>query len=281
MRRIGMLMAIAAADPEAARRIAAFRQPLQELGWTDGGNLRLDYPGALTFLIAFIEVRAESLALAPDVVVASSCTAMFAFQERTSTEPIVFAGIIDAVAGGRVTGLRQPGGHAIGFMSLEYGVGGKLLERLKEVVPRLQRAAVVGDPTTTTWRPYGAIQAVAPSFGVELSPIDLRDPGESERGVAAFAQAPNSGLIVPTSALATFRRETIIAAAARHRLPAIYPPAANFVGSGGLISYAPAVSDLWRGRRWVRRPHSQGHKAGRSAGADADQVRDGDQSQNR
>jgi putative ABC transport system substrate-binding protein len=247
VRRVGVLMVIAADDPEVTRRLAGFQQTLQELGWNDGGNLRLDYRWGPNLPDRVRRDASELLGLAPNVVVASSGAASAAFQQLSRTVPIVFVGIIDAVAGGRVASLAQPGGNATGFISVEYGMSGKLLELLKEIAPRTKRAAVVRDPTTPGGAgQYGAIQAVAPSFGVELSPIDLRDPGEIERGIAAFGQAPNGGLIVPASALATFQRETIITATARHRLPAVYS-GRQFVASAGLISYAPAQSELWRG----------------------------------
>jgi putative ABC transport system substrate-binding protein len=220
-------------------------QALQEQGWTDGRNLRLDYRWGQNVADRLRRDSTELLALGPDVVVASSGQGVAAFQQASRTVPIVFVGIIDAVGAGRIASLAEPGGNATGFMSVEFGMSGKLIELLKEIAPGVKRSAVIRDPTSPGGiGQYGAIQAVAPTFGVELSPIDLRDPGEIERGIADFARKPNGGLIVPISALATFHRKTIEAAAARHQLPTVYANR-QFVAEGGLISYGPDPIDLY------------------------------------
>ena len=185
--------------------------------------------------------------------------------------PIVFVQVIDPVGAGFVASLARPGGNATGFTQFEYGMSGKWLELLKEIAPGVTRAAVLRDPAIAAGiGQFGAIQAVAPSLGVELSPVDVRDAGEIERAVTAFARAPNGGLIVTASALAIVHRELIITLAARHRLPAVYP-FRYFVTAGGLISYGPDYDRPVPARGRLRRPHPQGREAGRPAGASADQ----------
>jgi putative ABC transport system substrate-binding protein len=186
------------------------------------------------------------VALAPDVILAHGSPIMGPLQRATRTVPIVFVSILDPVAGGFVASLARPGGNATGFMNLEYGLAGKWLELLKQTVPQLTRAAVIRDPSQVSGGgQLGAIQAVAPSFGVELSPIDVRDPGEIERAVTAFARQPNGGLIVTAIALAQIHRKLIITLAARHRLPAVYPYR-FFITDGGLISYGPDTLAQYR-----------------------------------
>jgi putative ABC transport system substrate-binding protein len=246
MRRIGVLMALAADDPEGQARLVAFVQGLQESGWTDGRNVRIDARWAAGDADRFRRYAAELIALAPDVILASGGTGVGALLQATRAVPIVFTQTNDPVGAGYVDSLARPGGNATGFITMEYGTSGKYLELLKEIVPRMARAAVLRDPTIPQGiGQFGAIQAVAPSFGVELRPIDVHDAPEIERAVTAFAGAPNSGLIVTGSALTAVHRNLIIKLAARHKLPAIYWDR-FFVTGGGLISYGPDSLDPHR-----------------------------------
>jgi putative ABC transport system substrate-binding protein len=247
MRRIGVLMASAADDSESQARIAAFLQGLQQLGWTVGRNVQIDTRSATTNADDLRRHAAELAALVPDVLVAATGTATVApLLQATRTVPIVFVQVIDPVGAGFVASLAQPGGNATGFTIYEYSMSGKWLELLKEIAPRVTRAAVLRDPTIASGiGQFAAVQAVAPSLGVELSPVDARDAGEIERAVTAFARSGNGGLIVTASALATRYRDPIIALAARHRLPAVYPYR-YFVTVGALISYGPDYVDQYR-----------------------------------
>ena len=246
MRRIGVLMSLAADDPEAQARLAAFAQGLRELGWADDRNVRIDTRWAAGDAERFRRFAAELIALAPDVVLASGGTGVGALLQATRTVPIVFTQTADPVGAGYVDSLARPGGNTTGFTQFEYGMSGKWLELLKEVAPRVTRAVVLRDATIPQGiGQFGAIQAVAPSFGVELRPIDVRDAGEIERGIAAFARSPNGGLIVVVGASAIVHRELITTLAARHRLPAVYP-FRIFVTGGGLISYGADTIDPHR-----------------------------------
>ena len=247
VRRIGVLIAAAADDPEFQARVAAFLQGLQQLGWTDGRNVRVDTRWATTNADDIRRHAAELATLAPDVILAATGTATVApLLQATRTVPIVFVVVIDPVGAGFVASLARPGGNATGFTMFEYGMSGKWLELLKEIAPRMTRAAVLRDPAIASGiGQFGAVQAVAPSLGVELSAVDVRDAGEIERAVTAFARSGNGGLIVTASALATRHRDLIIALAARHRLPAIYA-SRYFATDGGLISYGPDLVDQYR-----------------------------------
>ena len=246
MRRVGVLLHLAADDPEGQARIAAFTQGLQELRWTIGRNVRIDYRWAAGDAERGRKYAAELVALAPDVILAAGGAVVAPLLQATRTVPIVFAQTPDPVGAGFVASLARPGGNATGFMIFEFGMGGKWLELLKEIAPRVTRAAVLRDAALAAGTgQLGAIQSVAPSFGVELSPIDVRDAGEIERAVTAFARSPNDGLLVTGSALATVHRDLIVALAARHRLPAVYT-FRLFVAGGGLISYGPDSIDPYR-----------------------------------
>ena len=247
VRRIGVLMASAADDSESQARIAAFLQGLQQLGWADGRNVRIDTRWATTDADDIRRHAAELAALAPDVLVAATGTVTAApLLQATRTVPIVFVQVIDPVGAGFVVSLARPGGNATGFTIYEYGMSGKWLELLKEIAPRMARAAVLRDPAIASGiGQFAAAQAVAPSLGLELSPVDVRDAGEIERAVTAFARSPNGGLIVTASALATRHRDLIIALAARHRLPAVYSYR-YMVAAGGLVSYGPDSLDQYR-----------------------------------
>ena len=247
VRRIGILLATAADDAEAQTRVGAFLQGLTQLGWTDGSNLRIDTRWATTNPDELRRHATELVALAPDVLVGGSgTTTAAALLQATRTVPIVFAIVVDPVGAGFVASLARPGGNATGFLLFEYGLSGKWLELLKEIAPRMTRAAVLRDPAIASGiGQFGAIQAVAPSLGVELSPVDVRDALEIERAVAAFAGAPNGGLIVPASPAATSHSHLIVTMAARHKLPAVYF-GRFFVAAGGLISYGPDLLDQYR-----------------------------------
>ena len=246
VRRIGVLMNLSADDPEGQARLAAFRQGLQQAGWSVGGNIRIDYRWAADDAELFRKYAAELVALAPDVILASGNPSVAALQQATRSVPIVFAPIGDAVASGFVESLARPGGNITGFSAFEYSLSGKWLELLKELSPRVSRAAIVRDLGLPQGSGLlGAIQSVAPSLSVELSPINVGDTAAFERAVAAFARSTNGGLIVTTSPWAVAHRDLIIALAAQHHLPAVYA-FRYFVTSGGLISYGPSSIDQFR-----------------------------------
>jgi putative ABC transport system substrate-binding protein len=247
MRRVGVLVGSGADDAEFLARMAAFQDGLAQLGWVDGRNLRIDMRWATADANELRKHAAELAALAPDVILAATGTATITpLLQATRTVPIVFAIVIDPVGAGFVASLARPGGNATGFLMFEYGLSGKWLELLKQVVPGLTRAAVLRDPTIASGiGQFGALQAVAQSLGVELSPVDVRDAPEIERAVAAFAGLSDSGLIVTPSAAASHHRDLIASLATRHRLPAVCG-ARHYVHVGGLISYAPDLIDQYR-----------------------------------
>jgi putative ABC transport system substrate-binding protein len=216
------------------------------LGWTDGHNVRIDYRWSAGDSDNIRKFASELIALGPDVVMAFTSAAVTALRQATSTVPIVFAVVADPVGAGYVESLARPGGNVTGFAAQEYAVGGKWMELLKETVPHLTRVAVLRDSAIAAGPgQFGALQAVAPSFGVELRPLDLHDPSGIEHGIAAFAKGPNNGLIVTGSPSATLHRNLIITLAARHKLPAIYYER-SFADAGGLISYGPDFIDQCR-----------------------------------
>jgi putative ABC transport system substrate-binding protein len=245
-RRVGVLMGLSADDAEAQDRIAAFVQGLQQLGWTDGRNLQIDYRRGAGDTDLTRRYAAELVALAPEVILASGGTVVGALLQATRTVPIVFTQTPDPVAAGFVASLARPGGNATGFTTSEYSISGKWLELLKEIAPGVTRAAVLRDPTIPAGiGQFASIQSVAQSFGVELSSVDMRDASEIERDVTGFARGSNSGLIVTSSGLAAVHRELIITLAARYRLPAVYSYR-YFVTEGGLTSYGPDPIDQYR-----------------------------------
>jgi putative ABC transport system substrate-binding protein len=247
MRRIGVLLSPAADDLEYQGRIAAFQQTLQQLGWTDARNVRIDIRWGLGWDTELIRKNvAEMVALTPDVILAIGSRIVGALQQATRTMPIVFVAVVDPVSAGFVASLARPAGNATGFTWFEYGISAKWLELLKQIDPRVTRAGVLRDPAN----PAGigltaAMQGVAPSLGVELSPLGGSDAPEIERGITAFARSPNSGLIVTLGAPTIAHRGLIITLATRHRLPAVYP-ARYFVTAGGLLSYGPDPIDPFR-----------------------------------
>jgi putative ABC transport system substrate-binding protein len=245
IRRIGVLMAILESDPEAQAYLAAFREGLQKLGWADGRNVRIDYRFAAANPENYAKYAAELVALAPDVILAPGLALVHLLQ-TTRTIPIVFPVFADPVGSGLVESLSRPGGNATGFLVFEYDLSAKWLELLKEMVPSVTRAAVLRDPAAIPGiGQFAVIQSAARSVGVEVSPLNLRDAGETERAVTAFARSSNRGLIVVASTLASVQRNLIIELAARHRLPAVYFER-HFVVSGGLISYGANQVDGYR-----------------------------------
>jgi len=246
LRRIGVLMPFAEDDPVGQARVAAFVQGLQQSGWTDGRNVRIDYRWSAGDADRIRKLAMELIALGPDVVMAFTSAAVAPLRQVTSTVPIVFAVVADPVGAGYVESLARPSGNVTGFEAYEYGVSGKWIELLKEIVPHLTRVAVLRDSAIPAGLgQFGALQAVAPSFGVELRPLDLNDPGGIEHGIAAFTKGSNNGLIVTGSPSATRHRNLIITLAARHKLPAVYYERA-FVTAGGLISYGSDYLDQCR-----------------------------------
>ena len=246
MRRIGVLMPYPANDLEGQARIGAFQQELQQLGWAIGRNVRVDtwWAGANA---NDIRRHAEELAaLAPDAILATGSATVGPLLQATRTVPIVFVSVPDPVGAGFVNSLARPGGNATGFLVFEYSLSGKWLELLKQIAPGVTRAAIIRDPAISAGLgQFGAIQAMASSVGVEVSPLNVRDAGEIESAVADFARSSNGGLIVTASALANFHRELLANLAARHKLPAVYS-ARHFVTHGGLISYGPDRIDPYR-----------------------------------
>jgi putative ABC transport system substrate-binding protein len=246
MRRIGVLMILAADDPESSARITTLTQALQQLGWTAGRNVQIEYRwgadrGGHTRTLA-----AELVALASDVILTVGSPALAAVKQVTSTVPIVFVNIVDPVGAGFVESLARPGGNATGFTVFEYGISAKCLELLKQIAPSVTRVAVLRDAAISSGiGQFAVIQGAAPSFGVELRPVDVGDAGEIERAVTAFARSSNSGLIVTASPSTAAHRVAIVALAARHRLPAVYS-FRYFATSGGLMSYGPDATDPFR-----------------------------------
>jgi putative ABC transport system substrate-binding protein len=271
MRRIGILMPATADDPQYQARIGAFLQALALLGWTIGRNVRIDARWATPNAADIRRHAAELVALAPDVILAHGASTVGPLLQATRSVPIVFPAVGDPVAAGLLESLARPGGNATGFMTFEYSMGGKWLELLKQIAPGVTRAAVLRDPTQGSGTSeFAAIQAVAPSLRVEVNPVNVRDGGEIERAVAAFAQAAhsaskdareraddtrpepgssargsNGGLIVTAGGAAELHRNLIVTLAARHKLPAVYFQS-SFVAAGGLISYGPDPIDQYR-----------------------------------
>ena len=243
--RIGALMSVAADDPEAPARVGAFSQGLAELGWTIGRNVRIDYRWYAGDADMARKYAVELVALAPDVVLAAGTQGVTAIQQATRSVPIVFVGVADPVGAGFVNNLARPGGNATGFMLYEYSLSGKWLELLKQIAPHVAQVAVLRDQSSASGiAQFSAIQALAPSVGVQVSPVNARNTNEVENGVATFARTPNGGLIV-TGIPSVIHRHLIIKLAAQYKLPAIYAYRSN-AGDGGLISYGPNRLDQHR-----------------------------------
>jgi putative ABC transport system substrate-binding protein len=246
MRRIGVLLPATADDPEYQARIGAFLQGLAQLGWTIGRNVRIDTRWATANAADIRRHAAELAALAPDVILAHGASTVGPLLQATRTVPIVFPIVGDPVGAGFVDSLARPGGNATGFMTAEFSMAGKRLELLKQIASSVTRVAVLRDSTQGSGTgEFAAIQAVAPSLRVEVNPVNVRDAGEIERAVAAFARSPNGGVIVAAGAGAALHRNLIITLAARHKLPAVYFDR-SFVAAGGLISYGADYFDQYR-----------------------------------
>jgi putative tryptophan/tyrosine transport system substrate-binding protein len=247
MRRIGVLMSQATDDPVGPNDITAFAQGLQALGWSVGGNVQIDYRWGANNTDLFRKYAVELVSLAPDVILATAGSIVGALQQASRTVPIVFVTTIDPVGSGFVASLARPGGNATGFTSYEFSIGGKWLELLKQIAPSVTRVAVIRDQSVPAGLGgFAAIQTVAPSFGVELTPVGVHDADEIERGIADFARGSNGGLITvgPPSSLA-LHRELIIGLATRYRLPSVYSTR-FFVVDGGLMSYGNDPIDQYR-----------------------------------
>jgi putative tryptophan/tyrosine transport system substrate-binding protein len=244
-RRIGVLMNLSENDSEGARFVTAFRQGLQELGWADGSNVRIDTRWTGGDAERFRKYAADLVGMGPDVILAATTPAVIALRQATRIVPIVFVGVIDPVGSDVVATLARPGGNATGFILFEFAIGAKWLELLKEIAPRVTRAAVLRDATIPAGvGQFAAIQTVA-STGMELGVINLQDAGEIEHAMAAFAQGSSGGLIVTPSPFGANNPEVIVALAARYKLPTVYP-FRYFVSRGGLISYGPDLLDPYR-----------------------------------
>ena len=246
MRRIGVLIPGTSDDAEYQDRMAAFLQELQQLGWSDGRNVRIDTRWAAGDANLFRKYATELVAFEPDVILAPGSTSLGLLLQTTRTVPIVFATILDPVGAGFVESLARPGDNATGFIAFEYGLSGKWLELLKQIAPNLTRVAVLRDPAVAAGiGQFAAIQSVAPSLGVELRPIDVREANEIERAVAMFARSANAGLIVTAASGSAIHADLIVSLAARHKLPAVYGNR-HFVTGGGLISYGPDRVEQYR-----------------------------------
>jgi putative ABC transport system substrate-binding protein len=243
-RRIGVLMSTAADEPEGQARLAAFRDTLQQLGWTDGRNVRIDTRWPASEPDSYRKYAAELVALGPDAILASASASVAALQQVSHSVPIVFTNVIDPVGAGFVLSLSRPEGNTTGFSSFEYSLSGKWLELLKQFAPNVTRAAVLRDPALAAGiGQFAAIQALAPASLVgELTPIDVRDPGEIERAIGVFARERNGGLIVTAGSAARTHRALIISLAMLHRLPNVFPYR-HYPSNGGLASYGPDAID--------------------------------------
>jgi ABC-type uncharacterized transport system substrate-binding protein len=273
MPRIGILMNRPSDNPEGQARLAAFRQALQQLGWTDGRNVQIDTRWGEDDVDLERKYAVELVALTPDVVMASGTLSVAALQRTKRNLPIVFVGVTDPVGAGFVDSLARPGGNATGFMIYEFSFGGKRLELLKQIAPNVTRAAILRDPENPAGgAEFGAIQTAVQSYRMEVSLINSRgDPGEIERAIAAFARAPNGGLIILPNASVSIARQLIIKLAAQHKLPAVYPFRYMAI-EGGLISLGPDVVDQCRSAAGYVDSGPQGREASRPPGTGANKI---------
>jgi ABC-type uncharacterized transport system substrate-binding protein len=246
IRRIGVFMNLTADDPQSSKEISAFLDALRQRGWAPGSNLQIDYRWGAGDTNLDRKYAAELIALAPDVLLVAGGTAVGILQQMTRTMPIVFVEATDPVNRGLVTSLSKPGGNITGFTQFEFATAGKWLELLKQIAPSVRRAAVIRDPSqSSAIGQFAAIQATAPSLGVEIRPVDARDISEIEQSVTVFAREPNGGMILTPTGNARGHREAIIALAARLKLPAVYPYR-YYVADGGLASYGPDIAEQCR-----------------------------------
>ena len=246
MRRVGVLMTVGSDDAVGQTRYAAFLQGLQQSGWEVGRSVSIDIRWAAGRAEDTRKYAAELVALAPDVILVPGSAATGPLLQATRTVPVVFVHAADPVGAGFVDSMSRPGGNVTGFTNFEYGMGTKWLELLKQIGPGVRRAAIIRDPAITAGiGQWGAIQGAAPSIGIEVTPVNVRDPGEIEHAVGAFARSSDGGLIVTGSGLAVVHRDLIVKLAAQHKLPAVYHER-FFVTGGGLVSYGPNLVDLYR-----------------------------------
>ena len=281
LRLVGVLFAMAPSDPESQLRVKAFEAGLRELGWTEGRNLRLEYRWAPGDAALLHSQATELVGLAPDLILATSTPVLGALRQGNPL-PIVFVQVTDPVGGGFVPNLARPGGYLTGFTSFEFTIGSKWLEALKHVAPKVKRVALIFNPDTAPfaqmfWQP---VEDAAPSFDVEPIQTPVRDVGEIEHAIEAFARDGNGGLMVLPDVSTTNHRDLIIALAARHRLPAVYPYR-HFAASGGLMSYGSDLADVYRRAASYVDRILKGAGSGRPASAGALKVRACNQSQNR
>jgi putative ABC transport system substrate-binding protein len=261
-RRIGALLPTRADDAQSKARLEAFLQELRRLGWIEGRNVKIDVRWTSGNDAETRKQALELAALAPDLILGSGSAAVGPLLQATRTIPIVFAIVPDPVGAGFVDNLARPGGNVTGFMTFESAIGAKWLELLKELAPRVTRAAIIRDPAITAGiGQWSAIQAIAPSLRVEVTPVNVRDPGEIERAITAFAGSANSGMVVTGSALAVVHRDLIVSLASRHKLPATYVER-YFAAAGGLISYGPDFVDQFRSAAGYVDRILKGEKAG-------------------
>jgi len=248
MRRIGVLMPLGANDSQGQARLSTFRKALQERGWIEGRNIRLDVRWGPGDAARYRRLADELVSLSPDILLAGGGLVVASLQKATQRVPIVFTATVDPVALGYVASLGRPGGNTTGFINFEYSLCGKWLEKLKQIAPSVERVAVLQDPTgpgAIGTAQFNEIERVAPRFGIKAIPVDVKDPDNIQRGITSFARDENGGLVITASAFATLHRDLIITLAARHRLPAIYA-VPFFVFSGGLISLGPVFLDQYR-----------------------------------
>jgi putative ABC transport system substrate-binding protein len=246
VRRLAVFTVNAKSDPQIQAQFAAFVKRLQELGWKDGSNIRIEYRFGEGDVTRMFQLAKELLEFRPDVIFAATNPAATAIRQQTLSIPIVFAQVPDPVAAGFVTNLARPEGNITGFVNFEFSIGEKWLQTLTECAPKVRRVAVLFDPGNPTWAAYlRPIEASASKFGVQLTPVGTRNPADLKQAIDAFAKSPNGALVVFPAPVTTTHRETIISLAAQHRLPAIYP-FEYFTANGGLMSYGVDLSELYR-----------------------------------
>jgi putative tryptophan/tyrosine transport system substrate-binding protein len=246
VRRIGFVTSSAESDPETQSWVAAFIKGLEELGWTDGRNVRIDYRFGGGDATLVPKLAKELIELRPEVIVAATTPAATAVRQQTLSIPIVYVQVPDPVAAGFVTNLAHPEGNITGFSVFEFSIGGRWLQVIKECAPGVSRVAVVFDPANPSWAAYlRTIEAAAPSFSMHLAPVGVSNVGEIETNIASFAREPHGALVVLPGAVTILHRGPIIATAARHRLPAVYPYR-FFVTNGGLMSYGVDLRVLYK-----------------------------------
>jgi putative ABC transport system substrate-binding protein len=277
MRRIGVLIGLAANDAQGQAALAALLQAFAQLGWVDGRNVKIDYRWGGGNADEARKYAAELVGLGPEVMMATGGASVGALLQASKTIPVVFANVPDPVGSGFVESLSRPGGSATGFVQFEYSLSGKWLELLKQIAPGVKNAAILWDPTIVAGiGQFAVIQSVAPSLGLEVHAINVRDAAGIERAIEAFARIPNGGMIVTASALAIIHRDLIVKLAARHRLPTVYFQKV-FVTGGRLDLLRRRFHRPVSPRRGLCRSHSPGREAGRSSGAGADEIRARDQ----